>query len=145
MPSQDPENFRRFAESLNSGPLSLVGFDPAPPSEAISAALKPSTKHYEWQGILVLDIKGKRTCLVLQTDPDDGYRSTLAPVILNEDLTDHCILQFTHAPIPVKATCPTPAIISLIDEDDHEWMTFGTFEHESYYPESIFKWDPKKR
>lgn len=135
----------------------LVGFDPvADPCDALRAEMRLAGEHdrHSWEGVVVLDVDGKRIAWVLRVDGVDGYRSQLAPLYLCKVIPD-CLLQFPNSAIPVTVSHVAKGwenhapdrecdVVRLTDASNHVWLEFGTDDTDDYYPVGFVQWLPKE-
>lgn len=138
---------------LRQRTIRLLGFEPAP-SDPILSAIGRLLGHgldEDIDGVLALEIDGVCEYWVFRTDPEDGYRSSLAPVYIAP--MAGCILQFESDPIPVVIKCEAEDrpnggsndFICVVGKDDnHMWFYAGTDYGCTYYPVSVVEWQPKE-
>lgn len=144
--------------SFRNAQIRLVGFDSGVPHDALRSAMRlhghwkenvyggsfDYFDAYAWEGIVGLIINGERHDWILRVDPDDGYRSHLAPVLAAP--VHAAVMQFRHDPILVRLE-EYPGNADgwrLLDADGHAWLEFGTDNLDDYYPSGFVRWTPKE-
>ena len=127
----------------------IVGWDPGVPVSPELLRLGERRDDLASEGVLVLDVRGRRETWLIATDPCDGYRSFLNPLNL-QDAPSGTLLQFRAAPLPVTISRPgstpfgsTGDFVVFTGSCGHVWLTIGTAELDDYYPCSVAVWTPK--
>lgn len=77
----------------------------------------------------------------VREDPDDGHRSWLDTI----EVVDHSNGIFFRYPVAIVEVKPdfNYTGYKLVDDEGHEWLSFGTDESEESYPKFHFLYLPK--
>jgi hypothetical protein len=92
-----------------------------------------------------IGIEGNTLVFEALEDEDDGYRSCMGSV----EIKNPEGLIFFDKPVARGTVRENESSIadlegySIVDEDDHEWLVFGTNYMDSYYPCFVFAWQAK--